>query len=142
MSCQPLPGVPALERRSGARPRGPVIQECRTVARSMPRRKTGRPAASSFRLKGSPSCRARWTVTNLTVATHARSRRQRMPGRGITIVGAFDRVIAEGERALAIRPDYVLAMMDVGSYYVIKGDALAARTAEGDVVATEPARAW
>jgi len=33
-------------------------------------------------------------------------------------------------------------MIDVGSYYVIKGDTLAARTPEGDVVATEPARAW
>jgi len=53
-----------------------------------------------------------------------------------------DEAIAEEQRALAIRPDYVLAMVDLGSYYVIKGDTLAARKPGGELVATMPASIW
>ena len=35
---------------------------------------------------------------------------------------ALDRVIAAGERAVAIRPDYLPALVDLGGYYIAKGD--------------------
>jgi tetratricopeptide (TPR) repeat protein len=36
------------------------------------------------------------------------------------------RAIAEGERAVAIAPDYQQALVDLGSYYITRGDRLAA----------------
>jgi tetratricopeptide (TPR) repeat protein len=48
----------------------------------------------------------------------------------------IDRVIAEGERAVALRPDYLPALVDLGSYYLVKGDLAAREPAEG------AARAW
>jgi hypothetical protein len=36
------------------------------------------------------------------------------------------RAIAEGERAVAIRPDYQQALVDLASYYITRGDVLAA----------------
>ncbi len=44
--------------------------------------------------------------------------------------GNIDHVIAEAERAVAIRGDYLLAMIDLGGYYVTKGDSLAAEAAQ------------
>jgi protein O-mannosyl-transferase len=35
---------------------------------------------------------------------------------------ALDRVIAAGERAVAIRPDYLPALIDLGGYYIARGD--------------------
>src|SRR4029077_19581311 len=34
----------------------------------------------------------------------------------------LDRVIAEAERAVAVRPDYLDAVSDLGSYYVVEGE--------------------
>ncbi|HJQ84249.1 MAG TPA: tetratricopeptide repeat protein [Candidatus Binatia bacterium] len=53
------------------------------------------------------------------------------------------RVIAEAEHALAIRPDYVDAAVDLGSYYLVAGDragADAARWYERSVTVLEAAR--
>jgi len=36
------------------------------------------------------------------------------------------RILAEAERAVAIRGDYTAALIDLGSYYVVEGDAVAA----------------
>jgi tetratricopeptide (TPR) repeat protein len=38
----------------------------------------------------------------------------------------LERVIAEAERAVAIRPDYLLALIDLGGYYIVRGDVSAA----------------
>src|SRR5262249_27491563 len=35
---------------------------------------------------------------------------------------AIDRVIGAGEQAVAIRPDYLPAMIDLGGYYIARGD--------------------
>jgi tetratricopeptide (TPR) repeat protein len=37
----------------------------------------------------------------------------------------LDRVTAEGEQAVAIRPDYLGALIDLGSYYLLQGDRAA-----------------
>jgi tetratricopeptide (TPR) repeat protein len=48
----------------------------------------------------------------------------------------IDQVIAAGERAVALRPDYQGALIDLGSYYLTKGDLLA--SGPGD----QAARPW
>jgi len=42
----------------------------------------------------------------------------------------LDRVIAELEQAVAIRDDYLLALLDLGDRYVVKGDSLSANANE------------
>ena len=41
-----------------------------------------------------------------------------------------DRVIAAAERAIAIRPDYLPALVDLGGYYLVRGDAAAGADAD------------
>ncbi len=84
-----------------------------------------------------------------TVQAAPRSAKARKAHAAAMLAGGagIDAVVAEGERALAIRPDYQLALVDVGGYYVLEGDALGAGSAaarpwyEKSVAMLERARA-
>lgn len=54
----------------------------------------------------------------------------------------IDRIIEEGEKALAVTDRTQIVMLHLGAYYRIKGDTLAQRGLDGSVVTTPESKQW